>query len=58
MPRRNRLNLTDVPRHIIQRGDNRQAIFFAEDDYRFCLDCIVDAGRKYDCQVGMRGVTA
>jgi hypothetical protein len=40
------MNLTDVPRHVIQRGNNRQATFFAEDDYRFCLDCLVDAARK------------
>jgi hypothetical protein len=51
MPRRNRLNLTDVPQHVIQRGNNRQATFFAEEDYRFYLDCLVDAARKYDCQV-------
>lgn len=24
----------DVPQHIIQRGNNRQATFFAEQDYR------------------------
>jgi putative transposase len=51
MPRRNRLNLTDVPQHVIQRGNNRQATFFAEEDYRFHLDCLVDAARKYGCQV-------
>lgn len=51
MPRRSRLNLTDVPQHIIQRGNNRQATFFADEDYRFYLDCLYDAVRKYECQV-------
>ena len=51
MPRRNRLSLTDVPRHVIQRGNSRQATFFAEEDYRFYLDCLVGAARKYGCQV-------
>lgn len=37
MPRRNRLNLTVAPRHVIQRGNNRQPTVFAEEDYRFCL---------------------
>lgn len=37
MPRRARLVLPDVPVHIIQRGNNRQACFFADDDYRFYL---------------------
>ena len=46
MPRRNRLNLTDVPQHVIQRGNNRQATFFADEHYRFYLDCMVDAARK------------
>jgi putative transposase len=27
--------LVDVPQHIIQRGNNRQATFFAEEDYLF-----------------------
>ena len=30
MPRRSRINLADVPQHIMQRGNNRQAMFFAE----------------------------
>ncbi|MBI4194887.1 MAG: transposase [Betaproteobacteria bacterium] len=51
MPRRTRLNLADVPQHIIQRGNNRQATFFAEEDYRFYLDCLLEAARKYDCQI-------
>ena len=42
MPRRSRLNLTDVPQHIIQRGSNRQTTFFAEEDYRFYLERLVD----------------
>ena len=37
MPRRPRLNLARVPLHVIQRGNNRQACFFAEEDYRFYL---------------------
>jgi len=51
MPRRARLNLTDVPQHIIQRGNNRQATFFAEEDYRFYLDCLLDAACKYGCAI-------
>ena len=51
MPRRKRLNLSDVPQHIIQRGNNRQATFFAEEDYRFYLDRLADAARKYGCSI-------
>lgn len=38
MPRRARLALPNIPFHIIQRGNNRQACFYADDDYRFYLD--------------------
>ena len=33
MPRLPRHDLTDVPQHIVQRGNNRQALFFHADDY-------------------------
>ena len=51
MPRRSRINFANVPQHIIQRGNNRQATFFAEEDYRFYLDHLFDASRKYGCAV-------
>ena len=34
MPRRRRLLLADVPQHLIQRGNNRNATFFTDEDYR------------------------
>jgi len=37
MPRRPHLNLAGLPLHVIQRGNNRAACFFSEDDYRFYL---------------------
>ena len=33
--------------HVIQRGNNREAIFAAERDYRFFLDCLAQASRLY-----------
>ncbi|MHB0986773.1 MAG: transposase [Sulfuricella sp.] len=33
MPRRPRIHLPGVPLHIVQRGHNRDACFFADDDY-------------------------
>jgi putative transposase len=42
MSRRSRLNLSGIPWHIIQRGNNRSACFFAEDDYRFYLDRLAE----------------
>lgn len=43
--------MTAVPQHIIQRGNNRQATFFAGEDYRCYLDCLFDAARRYGCSI-------
>jgi len=51
MPRKTRFNVAGVPQHIIQRGNNRQATFYADEDYRFYLDHLADAARQYDCAV-------
>jgi putative transposase len=51
MPRRARLALPNIPLHIIQRGNNRQACFFADEDYRFYLDWLREHADKTGCQV-------
>ena len=51
MPRRARLALANVPLHVIQRGNNRQACFFADEDYRFYLDWLIEYAGKTGCQV-------
>ena len=35
--------------HIIQRGNNRQACFFADDDYLFFLDCLARIAKRFRC---------
>lgn len=51
MPRRARLALPNVPLHIIQRGNNRQACFYADEDYRFYLDWLHEYADKAECQI-------
>jgi putative transposase len=51
MPRQPRYTLADIPQHVIQRGNNRQATFFTDTDYRTYLDCLTEACSKHDCQV-------
>lgn len=51
MPRRARLALPNIPLHIIQRGNNRQACFFADEDYHFYLDWLTEHAGKNGCQV-------
>ena len=51
MPRRVRLILPDIPLHIIQRGNNRQACFFADGDYSVYLDGLGEHASKAGCKV-------
>lgn len=51
MPRRPRLVATDVPLHIIQRGNNRQNCFFSASDYLVYLDMLKAASRKAPCTI-------
>ena len=51
MPRRPRLSLPNVPMHLIQRGNNRQACFFADEDYRFYLDWLQEYALKTGCRI-------
>jgi len=48
MPRKPRVYMAGVPCHIIQRGNNRQACFFSEQDYQFYLECLSDACDRYN----------
>jgi len=47
MPRKPRTYLPGIPSHIVQRGNNRAACFFADMDYQFYLECLNDAVRRY-----------
>ncbi|MCK7581375.1 MAG: transposase [Chromatiales bacterium] len=51
MPRRARLSIPGIPWHIIQRGNNRSACFYAEEDYRRYLDTLGMLAPKYGCAV-------
>lgn len=46
MSRRARLALPDVPLYIIQRGKNRQACFYVDEDYRFYRDWLREHADK------------
>ena len=51
MPRRARLAIAGIPWHIIQRGNNRSACFYADEDYRRYLDTLGEMAQKYDCAI-------
>lgn len=51
MPRRARLAVPGIPLHIIQRGNNRSACFYAEKDYRFYLETLRDQAQTHRCAI-------
>ncbi|MCG6861333.1 MAG: transposase [Chromatiaceae bacterium] len=51
MLRKPRLFVGDIPTHVVQRGNNRQAIFFAENDHRVYLGWIAEAAKWWSCAV-------
>ncbi|MFZ3062409.1 MAG: transposase [Actinomycetota bacterium] len=46
MPRQPRLVVAGYPHHIILRGNNRSAIFYADRDRRFFIECLLEAKKK------------
>ena len=51
MARLPRFVLPGQPQHVIQRGNNRDIIFIADEDYRFYLAKLAEACRKYQCDL-------
>jgi len=51
MARLPRYVIPGQPQHIIQRGNNRQAIFAADADYQFFRDALVEAASQYGLQI-------
>ena len=49
MPRRPRLQAPGLPVHIIQRGNNRQACFFAEEDMQLFLEHLAKLAKRFRC---------
>jgi REP-associated tyrosine transposase len=47
MPRRPRFLLTELPIHVVQRGNDRQPCFFQERDYLVYLKALSDATARY-----------
>ncbi|MBN1816545.1 MAG: transposase, partial [Sedimentisphaerales bacterium] len=51
MPRQARIVAAGVPHHITQRGNNRQAVFFVEDDRRAYLSILKEQSDRYGLEI-------
>ena len=51
MARLPRLTLPGYAHHVIQRGNNRQAIFASSADYQMMLDLVEENARKFNVAI-------
>ena len=51
MPRKPRFFLPDVPTHVVQRGNNRDPIFFDESDYHTYFEWLEAGAIRYQCNI-------
>jgi len=51
MPRVARVVAPGVPHHVTQRGNNRQEVFFADDDRRFYLQALAEQAERFDLRL-------
>lgn len=51
MARLPRLTLPGYPHHVIQRGNNRQAIFVSKADYQTLLDLLMENANKFEVAI-------
>ncbi len=51
MARLTRFVIPGQPQHVIVRGNNREAIFYAEADYQFYLEKLKQACDKHQCDL-------
>lgn len=51
MARLPRYNLPGQPQHVILRGNNRNIIFVADEDYHFFIECLQKAAEQHGCTI-------
>ena len=51
MPRKPRFDLPGLPVHVVQRGNNRQPVFFEDADRLAYLTWLAEAASRYRCAV-------
>ena len=51
MPRIQRSTVPGVALHVVQRGNNRQAVFFHESDYASYLHLLFESADRYEVSV-------
>tara|TARA_Y100000782_G_scaffold19407_1_gene20355 strand:+ start:16734 stop:17402 length:669 start_codon:yes stop_codon:yes gene_type:complete len=45
------MTVPGIPHHVIQRGNNRQACFYCDEDYLTYLEWLKEYAQEFDCEV-------
>lgn len=51
MPRRARIILPHTPHHIMQRGHNRDVVFYGDDDFEYYKTNLIEFKEKTGCEI-------
>ena len=51
MPRRPRIHIAGMPLHVVQRGHNREACFFTDEDYLAYREWLGEALKTTGCEL-------
>ena len=51
MPRSSRIVIPNCAHHVTQRGNNRQDVFFVDEDHQVYLDCLMEASKRFDLRI-------
>jgi putative transposase len=51
MPRKQRFYIPNIPAHVMQRGHNRDAVFFSEQDYFEYLKILKRVSESSGCAI-------
>ncbi len=51
MPRRRRIDLPDIPQHVVQGGNDRQPCFFTDDDHARYLQDLRELALARECSL-------
>ncbi|HLF12006.1 MAG TPA: transposase [Gammaproteobacteria bacterium] len=51
MPRQPRYRIPGFPQHVVQRGNDRQATFYADNDFAIYRHYLAEAAAKHHCEV-------
>jgi len=51
MPRKPRFFVPEIPNHIIQRGNNKEAVFYEDEDYSAYKNILYESADKYGTKI-------